>query len=120
MPTVETSVVTVALRDALPMLERLKAVVVVVVEPKQRRILPDSILHSFASIETLEPLTIDEVKVLIERRVSSATSRDFQLSTTDAQYIHSLSGGKPSEVIRFMRDSIDVSLHSGAQNHSLS
>ena len=119
MPTVETSVVTVALRDALPMLERLKAVVVVVVEPKQRSILPDSILHSFASIETLEPLTIDEVKVLIERRVSSATSRDFQLSTTDAQYIHSLSGGKPSEVIRFMRDSIDVSLHSGAQNHAM-
>lgn len=112
MPTVETSVVTVALRDALPMLERLKAVVVVVVEPKQRSILPDSILQSFASIETLEPLTIDEVKVLIERRVSSATSRDFQLSTTDAEYIHSLSGGKPSEVIRFMRDSIDVSLHS--------
>ena len=112
MPTVETSVVTVALRDALPMLERLKAVVVVVVEPKQRSILPDSILQSFASIETLEPLTIDEVKVLIERRVSSATSRDFQLSTTDAEYIHSLSGGKPLEVIRFMRDSIDVSLHS--------
>ena len=113
MPTVETSVMTVALRDALPLLERLKAVVVVVVEPKQRSILPDSIIHSFASIETLEPLTIDEVKVLIERRVSSATSSNFQLSTIDAEYIHSLSGGKPSEVIRFMRDSIDVSLHSG-------
>ena len=113
MPTVETSVMTVALRDVLPLLERLKAVVVVVVEPKQRSILPDSILHSFASIETLEPLTIDEVKVLIERRVSSATTQDFQLSTIDAEYIHTLSGGKPSEVIRFMRDSIDVSLHSG-------
>ncbi len=113
MPTVEMSVMTVALRDALPLLERLKAVVVVVVEPKQRSILPDSIIHSFASIETLEPLTIDEVKVLVERRVSSATSSGFQLSTKDAEYIHSLSGGKPSEVIRFMRDSIDVSLHSG-------
>ncbi|MDP6333538.1 MAG: helix-turn-helix domain-containing protein [Candidatus Poseidoniaceae archaeon] len=112
MPTVETSVMTVALRDALPMLERLKAVVVVVVEPKQRSILPDSILHSFASIETLESLTVDEVKVLIEKRVSSATSKEFELSTDDAQYIHSLSGGKPSEVIRFMRDSIDASLHS--------
>jgi len=119
MPTVETSVVTVALRDALPMLERLKAVVVVVVEPKQRSILPDSILHSFASIETLEPLTIDEVKVLIERRVTSATSTEFKLSTNDAQYIHSLSGGKPSEVIRFMRDSIDVSLHSITQDNDV-
>ena len=118
MPTVEMSVMTVALRDALPLLERLKAVVVVVVEPKQRSILPDSIIQSFASIETLEPLTIDEVKVLIERRVSSATSSGFQLSTKDAEYIHSLSGGKPSEVIRFMRDSIDVSLHSGTSTQA--
>ena len=120
MPTVETSVMTVALRDALPLLERLKAVVVVVVEPKQRSNLPDSILRSFASIETLEPLTVDEVKVLIERRVSSATSKEFQLSTKDAQYIHSLSSGKPSEVIRFMRDSIDVSLHSGSSIETMS
>ena len=66
MPTVETSVMTVALRDALPSLERLQAVIVVVIEPKQRSNLTDSILHSFASIETLEPLTIDEVKVLVE------------------------------------------------------
>tara|TARA_B100000767_G_scaffold105756_1_gene101538 strand:- start:6366 stop:8189 length:1824 start_codon:yes stop_codon:yes gene_type:complete len=119
MPTVETSVMTVALRDALPLLERLKAVVVVVVEPKQRSNLPDSILHSFASIETLEPLAVDEVKVLIERRVSSATSTEFKLSTKDAQYIHSLSSGKPSEVIRFMRDSIDVSLHSGSSTETI-
>ena len=110
MPTVEASVMTVALRDALPSLERLQAVIVVVIEPKQRSYLPDSILHSFASIETLEDLSVDEVKVLVERRVASATSESFELSTKDAQYIHSLSGGKPSEVIRFMRDSIDFAL----------
>ena len=112
MPTVETSVMTVALRDALPSLERLQAVIVVVIEPKQRSNLPDSILHSFASIETLEPLSVDEVKVLVEKRVSSVTSKEFKLSTEDAQNLHSISGGKPSEVIRYMRDSIDQSLHS--------
>ena len=112
MPTVETSVMTVALRDALPSLERLQAVIVVVIEPKQRSNLPDSILHSFASIETLEPLSVDEVKVLVEKRVSSVTSKEFKLSSEDAQNIHSISGGKPSEVIRYMRDSIDQSLHS--------
>ena len=119
MPTVETSVMTVALRDALPSLERLQAVIVVVVEPKQRSNLPDSILHSFASIETLEPLSVDEVKVLVEKRVSSATSQEFKLSTEDAQNLHSMSGGKPSEVIRYMRDSIDQSLHfdSSEQNY---
>ena len=114
MPTVETSVMAVALRDALPSLERLQAVIVVVIEPKQRSNLSDSILHSFASIETLSPLSVDEVKVLVEKRVASATSDIFKLSTEDARYIHSLSNGKPSEVIRFMRDSIDVSL----QNNS--
>ena len=82
------------------------------VEPKQRSNLPDSILHSFASIETLEPLTVDEVKVLVEKRVSSVTSLEFKLSTEDAQKLHSMSAGKPSEVIRYMRDSIDQSLHS--------
>ena len=112
MPTVETSVMTVALRDALPSLERLQAVIVVVIEPKQRSNLPDSILHSFASIETLEPLSVDEVKVLVEKRVSSVTSKEFKLSTEDAQNLHSISGGKPSEVIRYMRDSIDQSIHS--------
>ena len=112
MPTVETSVMTVALRDALPSLERLQAVIVVVVEPKQRSNLSDSILHSFASIETLEPLSVDEVKVLVEKRVSSVTSQEFKLSTEDAQNLHSMSAGKPSEVIRYMRDSIDQSLHS--------
>ena len=112
MPTVETSVMTVALRDALPSLERLQAVIVVVIEPKQRSNLPDSILHSFASIETLEPLSVDEVKVLVEKRVSSVTSKEFKLSSEDAQNIHSISGGKPSEVIRYMRDSIDQSIHS--------
>jgi len=116
MPTVETSVMTVALRDALPSLERLQAVIVVVIEPKQRSNLPDSILHSFASIETLEPLSVDEVKVLVEKRVSSVTSNEFKLSTEDAQNLHSLSGGKPSEVIRYMRDSIDQSLHSDSPN----
>ena len=118
MPTVETSVMTVALRDALPSLERLQAVIVVVVEPKQRSNLPDSILHSFASIETLEPLSVDEVKVLVEKRVSSATSQDFKLSTEDAQNLHSMSGGKPSEVIRYMRDSIDQSLHSDSSEQN--
>ena len=118
MPTVETSVMTVALRDALPSLERLQAVIVVVVEPKQRSNLPDSILHSFASIETLEPLSVDEVKVLVEKRVSSATSQEFKLSTEDAQNLHSMSGGKPSEVIRYMRDSIDQSLHSDSSEQN--
>ena len=120
MPTVETSVMTVALRDALPSLERLQAVIVVVIEPKQRSNLPDSILHSFASIETLEPLSVDEVKVLVEKRVSSATSQSFELSTEDAQNLHSMSGGKPSEVIRYMRDSIDQSLHSEPQGKNFS
>ncbi len=117
MPTVETSVMTVALRDALPSLERLQAVIVVVIEPKQRSNLTDSIVHSFASIETLEALSVDEVKALVERRVASATLNNFELSTKDAQYIHSLSGGKPSEIIRFMRDSIDSSIHPESHNN---
>ena len=45
-PNVEDSVLFVALRDVLPSLERLQAVIVVVVESKQRVNIRDSVIYT--------------------------------------------------------------------------
>ena len=69
-PNVDDSVLFVALRDVLPALERLQAVIVVVVESKQRMNIQDSVLHSFDNVET--PVTI------VHRR-SSGTCRETDI-----------------------------------------
>ncbi len=106
-PNVEDSVLYVALRDVLPALERLQAVIVVVVESKQRMNIPESVLHSFDNVETLPILSIDEVQALVEKRISSVSDQEFSLDFENAKAIHSKTGGLPLEVVKFMRDAID-------------
>lgn len=106
-PNVDDSVLFVALRDVLPALERLQAVIVVVVESKQRMNIQDSVLHSFDNVETLSQLSIDEVQALVEKRISSVSNEDFKLDFTHAKAIHDKTGGLPLEVVKLMRDAID-------------
>jgi len=106
-PNVEGSVLSVALRDVLPSLERLQAVIVVVVEPKQRMNIPDYLLNTFANEVSINPLTVDEVQVLVERRILSVTNQPFSLSYDDAKIIHQKTSGIPIEIVKFMRDAID-------------
>jgi len=106
-PNVDDSVLFVALRDVLPALERLQAVIVVVVESKQRMNIQDSVLHSFDNVETLSQLSIDEVQALIEKRISSVSNEEFKLDFNHAKAIHDKTGGLPLEVVKFMRDAID-------------
>ncbi len=107
LPNVEGSVLSVALRDVLPALERLKAVVVVVVEPKQRTNIPESVINSFANIETLSPLSINELQELVERRIATVSDEIFDLSIEDASIIHRMTNGVPIEIIKLLRDTID-------------
>jgi len=106
-PNVEGSILSVALRDVLPSLERLQAVIVVVVEPKQRMNIPDYLLNTFANEVSINSLTIDEVQELVERRILSVTNAPFSLTFEDAKVIHQKTAGVPIEVVKFMRDAID-------------
>ena len=112
-PNVEDSVLFHALRNLLPSLERLQAVIVVVVESKQRMSIQENLLNSFDNIETLAPLSVDEVQALVEKRVSSASRQDFKLAFEHAKSIHNRTGGLPLEVVKLMRDAIDDSLLGG-------
>ena len=107
MPTVEDGILSVALRDVMPSLERLNAVIVVVIEPKQKTSIPDSVMHSFADVETLSPLSADEIKELVERRIDTVSQVEFKLSTTLAREIFQRTAGSPYEVVKLMRDIVD-------------
>ena len=107
LPNIEGSSLSIALREVLPALERLKAVVVVVVDPKQRTSLPDKLINSFANIENISPLSVDELQELIERRIATVSSKDFTLSFEHASKIHHLTNGLPIEIVKYMRDIID-------------
>ncbi len=106
-PNVEGSILSVALRDVLPSLERLQAVIVVVVEPKQRMNIPDYLLNTFANEVSINSLTIDEVQELVERRILSVTNKGFNLTFDEAKVIHKKTAGVPIEIVKFMRDAID-------------
>ncbi len=112
MPTVEDGVLSVALRDVMPSLERLNAVIVVVIEPKQKTSIPDSVMHSFADVETLSPLSADEIKELVERRIDTVSQVEFKLSTTLAREIFQRTAGSPYEVVKLMRDIVDSQIMS--------
>ena len=117
-PNVEDNVLLVALSDVLPSLERLRAVIVVVVESRQRMNISEHVMHSFDKIETLHPLSVDEVQALIEKRIASVTNNNFTLSLDHAKTIHEKTGGLPLEVIKFMRDAIDNFRSSGENGFS--
>lgn len=115
MPTVEDGVLSVALRDVMPSLERLNAVIVVVIEPKQKTSIPDSVMHSFADVETLSPLSADEIKELVERRIDTVSQDEFKLSTTLAREIFQRTAGSPYEVVKLMRDVVDSQIMSSGE-----
>ena len=117
-PNVEDNVLLVALSDVLPSLERLRAVIVVVVESRQRMNISEHVMHSFDNIETRHPISLDEVQALIEKRIASATNNNFTLSLDHARTIHEKTGGLPLEVIKFMRDAIDNFRSSGKNGFS--
>ena len=113
MPTVEDGILSVALRDVMPSLERLNAVIVVVIEPKQKTSIPDSVMLSFADVETLSPLSADEIKKeLVERRIDTVSQFEFKLSTALAREIFQRTAGSAYEVVKLMRDIVDSQIMS--------
>lgn len=105
--TVDISALNVALRETLPLLERLQAVVVVVVETKDKNMLPASILQRLEQMDPLPNLTAEEIQLLVERRIEKSTNQTFSFALEDAQHLLEQTNGLPAKVIRIMRDAID-------------
>lgn len=105
--TLDIGALNVALRETLPTLERLEALMVVVLETKDKTLLHESILQKLDQIEPLSNLSLDEVQLLVERRIEHSTGEPFRFSQEDAEYLLEKTNGLPSAVVHLMRDSID-------------
>ena len=106
---VEMTLLSDALRAASATLNRVRCVLVVVIETMQKAQFPEQLLHIFDSDFYLEPLTINEVQALVERRVKSVSNDPFTLSFEDARHLREKSGGNPASLIRVMRNAVDAS-----------
>ena len=106
---VEMTLLSDALRAASATLNRVRCVLVVVIETMQKAQFPEQLLHIFDSDFYLEPLTINEVQALVERRVQSVSNKPFTLSFEDARHLREKSGGNPASLIRLMRNAVDAS-----------
>ena len=106
---VEMTLLSDALRAASATLNRVRCVLVVVIETMQKAQFPEQLLHIFDSDFYLEPLTINEVQALVERRVKSVSNEPFTLSFEDARHLREKSGGNPASLIRVMRNAVDAS-----------
>ena len=106
---VEMDLLSQALRSASATLNRVRCVLVVVIETMQKAQFPERLLHIFDSDFYLEPLTINEVQALVESRITTASSEPFTLSFEDARYLREKSHGNPGALIRILRNAVDAS-----------
>lgn len=88
-------------------LERLNAMVVVVLSIEQRAQWPESLVNRFDSFEIIKPLERDEVKVLCETRMASTSKIGWELNQESLDYVFEKTNGMPSKVMRVMRDLVD-------------
>jgi hypothetical protein len=111
---VEMDLLSQALRSASATLNRVRCVLVVVIETMQKAQFPERLLHIFDSDFYLEPLTINEVQALVESRITTVSSEPFTLSFEDARYLREKSHGNPGALIRVLRNAVDASRNPGS------
>jgi len=88
-------------------LERLNAMVVVVLSTEQRAQWPESLVNRFDHFEIIKPLEKAEVKELCESRMASTSKIGWKIPDIALDYIIEKTNGIPSKVMRVMRDLVD-------------
>jgi len=107
VPASDLSVVDVALRDAHSSLERLKAVVVLVCDVKERHQLPATVINGFEAFK-LGPFSANDVMELVEQRLREVGVLESQFTVQDANTILDACDGYPASVIAMLRDAVDA------------
>ena len=88
-------------------LERLNALVVVVLSTEQRAQWPTALVNRFDHDDVIHPLNIDEVKELCQTRIASASKISWDMPQLALEYVFEKTSGSPSKVMRLMRDMVD-------------
>tara|TARA_B110000444_G_C18830148_1_gene592705 strand:+ start:48 stop:1601 length:1554 start_codon:yes stop_codon:yes gene_type:complete len=88
-------------------LERLNAMVVVVLSTEQRAQWPESLVNQFDHFEIIKSLERDEIKELCESRMATAAKIGWDMPEDVLDYVMGNTNGMPTKVMRTMRDLVD-------------
>ena len=90
-----------------PLLQRLRALVVVAVTPSQLAGLDEGVLGIFDEPHHLENLNEKQIQVLSNRRISRAANQKWNIRRSLLTAIRQHTDGNPRRIIRLLRDLID-------------
>jgi len=90
-----------------PLLQRLRALVVVVLTPSQLAGLDDEVLEMFDPPHHLQNLDERQIQVLSNRRIARSANQKWNIRPNLLQAIKQHSDGNPRRVIRLLRDLVD-------------
>ncbi len=88
-------------------LERLNALVVVVLSTEQRAQWPTNLVNRFDHADIIGPLEPEEVKELCESRIATSSNIPWNMRQEALDYVMEKTSGSPSKVMRLMRDMVD-------------
>ena len=91
-----------------PVLQRLRALVVISVTPSQLAAFPDELKEAFDEIEELQPLSGDGIEELVRRRIDTVSRKPWTIPPSLVTSLHEKTGGHIGRVVRYLRDIIDV------------
>ena len=90
-----------------PLLQRLRALIVVAVTPSQLVGLDEGVLDIFDDPHHLRNLDEKQIQILSNRRISRAANQKWNIRPSLLTAIHQHTDGNPRRVIRLLRDLID-------------
>ena len=91
----------------LPILQRLRALVVVSLTGPQLLSLEDSVKEIFEPPNHIEPLSSDEIQSLCDNRIRRMAREKWALKRELLESISSRTGGNPRSVVNILRDLVD-------------
>ena len=90
-----------------PLLQRLRALILVAVTPSQLAGLDDGVLDIFDDPHHLRNLDEKQIQILSNRRISRAANQKWNIRASLLTAIHQHTDGNPRRIIRLLRDLID-------------
>ena len=91
----------------LPILQRLRALIVVSLTEPQLLSLEDSVKEIFEPPNHIEPLSSDEIQLLCDNRIRRMAREKWSLKRELLESISSRTGGNPRSVVNILRDLVD-------------
>jgi len=106
-PNADGEKLATIISNLLPALERLKAVVVVILSVNQRSQWPENLIEKFDHLEVVQPFTKEEVRQVCESRINNVANVAWNMPEGAVEYLYENTSGKASKIIRLMRDMVD-------------